>query len=193
MSQTPIKALILTGGKSSRMGTDKYLLNIHDKPQYQHLYSILEASGLETYVSCSTSQNHTIPSHYRKIVDMVPEIGPMGGLHSAMSFDNKSAWLVIACDLINVNIETISLLVKEWDDSHDVLCFKRKKSDFYETTLAIYSSKCKSRIEQCVEKESYSMQRLLKKCKIKVLTLNDESLLKNVNSRSDLNPGESLA
>ncbi|MEP4533039.1 MAG: molybdenum cofactor guanylyltransferase [Cyclobacteriaceae bacterium] len=190
MGQASIKALVLIGGKSSRMGTDKYLLNIHGKPQYQHLYSVLEGLGLETYISCSSSQYDDIPADYRKVVDLIPDVGPMGGLHSAMSLDNKSAWLVVACDLIKVNIETISLLVNEWDDSHDVLCFKRKESDFYETTLAIYSSRCEGRIQSCIQENKFGMQKLLRNCKVKFLTIKDESVLKNANARCDLNPGE---
>ncbi|MEO9475997.1 MAG: molybdenum cofactor guanylyltransferase [Cyclobacteriaceae bacterium] len=190
MGQTSIKALVLIGGKSSRMGTDKYLLDIHGKPQYQHLYALLNSLGLETYISCSASQKASIPDVYRKVVDIIPDIGPIGGLHSAMSFDNKSAWLVVACDLINVNVETISLLKDEWDGHHDVLCFKRRQSEFYETTLAIYSPRCEGQIQSFIQEEKFGMQKLLKTCKVKFLTINDESVLKNANARCDLNPGK---
>ena len=51
------KGLVLTGGKSTRMGTDKSELNYHGKPQKEFIKKLLEQEGLKTYYSVQTNNN----------------------------------------------------------------------------------------------------------------------------------------
>ncbi len=46
-----IKGLILTGGRSTRMGRDKSQLNYHGKPQKEFVKELLEKEGIETFYS----------------------------------------------------------------------------------------------------------------------------------------------
>ena len=46
-----IKGLVLTGGKSTRMGSDKAQLKYHGKPQKEHVKNLLENLGIATYYS----------------------------------------------------------------------------------------------------------------------------------------------
>lgn len=47
----PIKGLVLTGGRSTRMGRDKSQLNYHGKPQKEYVKGLLEKEGIETFYS----------------------------------------------------------------------------------------------------------------------------------------------
>ena len=89
-----MNALILIGGKSSRMGTDKGLLNYHGKPQREYLFDLAKKYCTEVYFSCRAEQQFSEQS----IIDTY-SLGPMGGILSAFDFNPNTAWLVVACDM----------------------------------------------------------------------------------------------
>jgi len=47
-------------------------------------------------------------------------------------------------------------------------------------------------IDNAIQNGQYGLQRVLKNCNVKILTLLDESVLKNANTPGDLEPNESL-
>jgi molybdopterin-guanine dinucleotide biosynthesis protein A len=51
-----MNGLILVGGQSVRMGTDKSQLSYHGKPQWQYLYDLLLPFCQKTYLSCRQNQ-----------------------------------------------------------------------------------------------------------------------------------------
>jgi molybdenum cofactor guanylyltransferase len=92
----PLKALILTGGKSTRMGTDKSLLNYHGKSQHAYLKETLESLAIPTYISCREDQKESFED---TITDKFVGLGPYGAILSAFQQEPNTAWLVVACDL----------------------------------------------------------------------------------------------
>ena len=106
-----LKGLVLAGGRSTRMGQDKGLLEWHGKPQREYLVELLESAGLETYVSCRPDQVSDL-SRFKLVVDRVEDQGPLGAIHSAFLQDPTSAWLVVACDMPLVNMETLVFLAQ---------------------------------------------------------------------------------
>lgn len=180
------KALILIGGKSTRMGTDKYLMEVDGIPQYQRLHQLLQTLGLEVYLSCNQTQQDSISTEYRKIIDVYEGIGPMGGLASALDADPDSDWLVVACDLINVQAETIRRLLEPETSDIDVITYKDPKSGFYETTITLYKHSVQPLVRAALEEKRYSLQGVLKKGKVHVILPGDYTELKNVNKPEDL-------
>ncbi|MFY0598496.1 MAG: molybdenum cofactor guanylyltransferase [Cyclobacteriaceae bacterium] len=180
-----LKALILIGGKSTRMGRDKFLLEPNGKPQYIHLHEMLMALELETFISCNDGQNALIPSSYKKVLDLKDSIGPIGGLYSAIKEDPESSWLVIACDLIKINKVSLKQLIDSYSGDCDIVTFQKEDSSYFETTATIYKPSCFKLINEHVDTGNYSLQRILKKSKVKTLAGSDE-VLKNANSSEDL-------
>ncbi|MFN0016382.1 MAG: molybdenum cofactor guanylyltransferase [Saprospiraceae bacterium] len=108
----PIKALVLAGGRSTRMGQDKGRIEWHGMPQRVYLVRLLESLGIPTFVSCRPDQAPELPD-LPLIVDSFPDSGPLGGIASAFNEDPRSAWLVVACDMPFVNAAAVRLLVRE--------------------------------------------------------------------------------
>ena len=92
-----MKALILTGGKSSRMGQDKASLKIGGVTQLDRIVSLIEPLTDQIFLSVAhdDKDQRSLPT----LPDLEPSPGPLGGLQAAFSADPKSSWLVIACDL----------------------------------------------------------------------------------------------
>jgi molybdenum cofactor guanylyltransferase len=107
-----LKALILLGGKSSRMGEDKARLIYHHKPQYLHLAEIFSSLGIPAFLSCRNDQlSNYSQSDLNLIEDTFLNLGPMSGILSALRTDPKSAWLVVACDIPLLDATVIEELI----------------------------------------------------------------------------------
>ena len=56
--------LVLSGGKSTRMGTDKGLITYHGIPQREYIYKLLEEVCDATFLSIRDDQAATIPERF---------------------------------------------------------------------------------------------------------------------------------
>ncbi|RYE15297.1 MAG: molybdenum cofactor guanylyltransferase, partial [Sphingobacteriales bacterium] len=92
--------LVVCGGKSTRMGTDKSILNYHGQPQRYHLYNMLNTLCERSFISCNGEQATTIPDKYAVIVDddKYGDIGPMKALLTAIDKHPNKSFLVVGCD-----------------------------------------------------------------------------------------------
>lgn len=181
-----LKALILIGGESSRMGKEKYLLEFNGKPQYVYLAGLLKNLNLPVYISCNKHQIKEIPDDYNKIKDLYEGIGPMGGIISAFQSDTHSDWLVLACDLILLDNEAISKLIENNHSSFEIITFQKKGFDKPETTASIYRNNTYSRFKDALENTSFSLQNILRNCKVKTITPLENTKLWNANTQEEL-------
>ncbi len=89
---------VQAGGKSSRMGVDKALLDFGGQPLIQHLLVRLSSLASETIITT----NH--PDGYRfiglpLIPDVIPDRGALGGLYTALRAATYPLVAVVACDM----------------------------------------------------------------------------------------------
>src|SRR5262245_35426130 len=112
MSSPPLYGLILAGGASKRMGTDKALLAYRGQPQLERSFQLLNTICEHTYVSVRADQsNEPMRAKLPQIVDTLPAIGPLAGIASALLKHQDVAWLVVACDLPFLSRDAILHLV----------------------------------------------------------------------------------
>ena len=82
MIYTDVYGLILAGGKSVRMGTDKGLLDYKGKPQREYLFDLLSKLCEHVFTSCRKEQN--VPSSLNPITDKFDYTGPINGILSGL-------------------------------------------------------------------------------------------------------------
>ena len=87
--KSSLKGLVLAGGESTRMGSDKGQMDYHGMPQREYLLRLLKAHTSEAYISCRPGQinDSIIPV----IEDVYQDLGPFGGILSAFKSDPDSA------------------------------------------------------------------------------------------------------
>lgn len=140
-STAPLYGLILSGGKSSRMGTDKALLNYHGRPQQELLFDLVQEFCEHTYISLREDQRDDLPEKYTVIQDLNEYPGPLNGILSAHKKYPNVAWMVIACDLPLLNKEALNLLVAGRDVNKDATALATKASGLPEPLAAIWEPK----------------------------------------------------
>jgi len=138
ISAAKLYGLVLSGGKSTRMGADKGLIQYHNLPQREHLYDLLGNYCDETFLSLREEQEANLPKHIQTIVDLNEYRGPYNGLLSAHKKYPDVAWLVLACDLPLMNGTALSQLIAARDPEKQATAFALKANPLPEPLCAIW-------------------------------------------------------
>lgn len=87
---------VLAGGRSSRMGRDKALVEFDGLPLIAHALGILHAAGLEASIAGA----RTALDHFAPVVpDLFPDHGPLGGICSALASTSVRRAVFLPVDL----------------------------------------------------------------------------------------------
>lgn len=178
-----MNGLVLIGGKSSRMGSDKALIDYHGKPQREYLYELLCEFCAKVYLSCKSAEAN---SRFPLIADRFSIESPLNGILSAFRTDPDLPWLVVAVDMPFVDRSTIRYLITHRDPSKVATCFSDSDGKLPEPLLTIWEPAAGPLLFQLFEDGNISPREFLKNHNIKMLTIPDKKALVNINSREDL-------
>jgi len=129
--------LILSGGKSTRMGTDKGVLEYHGKPQREYLFELAEQFCDAAFYSIRQEQLKEF-TNQPIVVDKNEYRGPFNGILSAHEAHPNRAWFVLACDLPFFDDKSVLQLLKERDLNKDATAFATHKNGLPEPLIAIW-------------------------------------------------------
>ncbi|WP_350288447.1 NTP transferase domain-containing protein [uncultured Croceitalea sp.] len=136
--QSKIYGLVLSGGKSTRMGNDKGLIDYHGIPQREYLYNLLNEVCDKTFLSVRDEQKDKLTENFDCIVDENKYRGPLNGILSAHAKHPNVAWLVLACDLPLINAKSITALIAKRDITKVATSYATKESNLPEPLVAIW-------------------------------------------------------
>ena len=158
-----INGLILAGGKSTRMGFDKALLNYHGIAQQYYLYIMLEKLCSQVFISCNKNQSKDISKDFNKIIDndTFGDIGPMAGLISYANLYNDSPVLLVACDYPYIKLVDLKYLLKNRKQEFDVICFYNCESGFDEPLIALYETSAIIKLKNYYKNGNLSLRHFL--------------------------------
>lgn len=109
-STSNASAIVLTGGKSLRMGTPKFLLPFDGEPLISHVVRRLRSLFTDVVVVAAADQS--LPSLPAKIVrDELPYQGPVGGIYYGLRAVAQEISFVTACDAPFLNLTLIRSLL----------------------------------------------------------------------------------
>ncbi len=176
-----LNGLVLVGGKSTRMGTDKSQLNYHGMPQGAYAVSLLEAQGLQTFVSVRDAQQSTFEN---TIADAFVDLGPFGGICSAFMRNPNQAYLVLATDVPNVDAALISLLLSKRNPKKIATAIKGKGKQFAEPLVTIWEPKAYPVLLQYLSQGYSCPRKALINSDVEIVEV-DDYLIQNVNTPED--------
>ena len=116
MSKRPLTAVILTGGRSTRMAQDKAWLVFEGQPLVLHLARRVLPLIDELIISTNTPEGfgvlaEALPIPVRLVPDQFPGAGPLAGLHAGLSAAAHDLVLILAVDMPFVNPDLLRHLV----------------------------------------------------------------------------------
>ncbi len=151
-----ITAFLLAGGKSTRMGTDKGMALLHGKEMAVHMTTLLQKVFQDVIIIA----NHPDYSAFHLPVydDLLIDKGPLGGIYTGLTYSNTPWNFFIACDMPYMRSEIIESLSGHLNDQDVVVPFNQNR---FEPLCAFYNKSCMRIIENQLEQEDYSLQKLI--------------------------------
>lgn len=157
-------AVILAGGKSRRMGSNKAELELGGVRFLDKL--VYELSGFpELLVSVDDPEKH--PGwRYPMVGDLFPGSGPMGGLHAALQGCSSDALAAVPCDVPLFSKAMAEEMCRCLDAETDAVIAVTE--DGREHPLCgVYKKSCCSVLQQCLQERNYRMRDALAKLSVK--------------------------
>lgn len=184
-------AIILAGGKSTRMGFDKQLLRLRERSLIEGLIRRLGGSFDETIVV--TNRPELYIGLADKITgDIIPDMGPLSGIHAGLSAASSEYSFVIACDMPQINTKYIDYMMKLLNKNESMACIT-KFGDWIEPFNAFYSKALIEHIESFLMGGGKAVHRLLMNHNVEYIPEEvarsfspDWGMFFNLNTREDL-------
>jgi molybdopterin-guanine dinucleotide biosynthesis protein A len=156
--------LVICGGQSKRMGTDKSLIDYYGKAQRYYVYEMLEWICDKVYICCNNTQKEGITEKYKSLPDLpqYENIGPMAGLLTAFNYYPNHDFLVVGCDYPYITTKDLKEFVKSVKPDEIASAFYNQEQEIYEPLLGWYSHKSKNEIQRMYGNNEFSLQHFLK-------------------------------
>lgn len=191
-----VTGVILAGGTSSRMGTNKALLELGGTPIIYRIYRTMASLFHEVLIVTNTPNDYEfIPC--RKVPDIYPGNGAIAGLHSALAHSMTDRTFVVACDMPFVDPNIIRHLCDLQQDIDDAVIPLSEGGQ--EPLHAIYKSKCSEVFEGAIKNRDLKILNILPRMqtrlviweKMKVVCGSKKSFF-NVNTPEEYNSIQSV-
>ena len=181
---------VLAGGKSSRMGADKFALKIDGETFLERAANVLKPA-CET-VKIVLNQTQEIDFDFPIVRDVYPGRGALGGIHAALVNCETTFAVVLAVDLPFVTVNAIKNLINIVLASNEFSAFVPRQTDGrLQPLCAVYRAKdCLPALEKILgENNSASVRDFLALISPKIIEESrlkaNENLLFNVNTPAD--------
>ncbi len=185
LTPPPVKGLVLAGGLSKRMGTDKGLMNYHGKPQREVVGGLLKPFCKEVFWSVRPYQEREEHPEFRFILDVFTGLGPYGAILSAFRSDPNAAWLVAACDLPLLDHGALDQLTAGRNPSKVATAFQSPENEFPEPLITIWEPRSYPVLFQFLAQGYSCPRKVLINSPIELIEAKNPGALKNVNTREE--------
>ena len=139
-----ITGIILSGGKSLRMGVNKSLLKIGNKSVIEITVDLMKSLFDNNILSTNTPEEYEFLK-LSMIEDVFKDAGPLAGIHSALLKSNTDKNFVISCDVPLINREMIEYIIDFQTDSKIIIS---SAAGFLQPLVGIYHKKLLPEIEK---------------------------------------------
>nr|WP_299068043.1 NTP transferase domain-containing protein [uncultured Allomuricauda sp.] len=178
--------LVLAGGKSTRMGSDKGLIKYHSIPQQEYLYKLLEHLCDKVFLGIRDEQRLGLNKGFNVIVDQNEYRGPFNGILSAHKNYPKVAWLVLACDLPLIDLQALKNLTVKRNPSKLATSYATRETNLPEPLITIWEPEgLKLAISHMQTSESTCPRKFLINSDVELVNPQHDEVLYNANSISD--------
>lgn len=188
-----VTALILAGGKSSRMGTDKALLCWQGIPLLERVCRAAIQSCSTVYVLTPWPEQyqHLFPENCHPLLEFTPGQGPLVALEQGLRQISTSWLLLLACDLPNLDPTILQRWITLLPEDK-VLAVVPHHAGRWEPLCGFYHRQSLPLLQSFVEQGERSFQDWLSTLTTQkiVLDASAKTMLWNCNSPKDLKSPE---
>ena len=187
-----ITAIVLAGGKSSRMGKDKALLDIGDKTLLSQVCLIASKCAVQTYVVTPWIEKYqaVLPAGCQLVREQLvlgsDSNTPLIGFAQGMQLVETEWTLLLACDLPRIS----SSQVKQWSRKLATvfpteIALLPRNAKGWEPLCGFYRRSCMPSLTDYILEGGRSFQSWLAKYPVRELSVGDRNSLFNCNTPAD--------
>ena len=185
MNSPKLSTGILAGGKSTRMGQNKALLQLNDSRFIDRILGELNAFS-EVLISAAKKGIYE-DTGYQVVYDEHDQIGPIEGIRQILKHAKEEYVFICAADMPFLEKELVSYMAEFISSDYD--CFCLVDEDHIHPLCAIYSKRMLDTIEEMIARGQYRLMSLLRAVRTKYIRLEvtrfDRKLVRNINTRDE--------
>ncbi|TAL68876.1 MAG: molybdenum cofactor guanylyltransferase [Bacteroidetes bacterium] len=161
-----ITGIILSGGKSTRMGKDKSFLKLNNRFVIEHISDLMKSIFKDVIIITNETDKYEFLG-LKCNEDIVKGIGPLGGIHSGLTHSGNELNFVISCDLPFITIDVIEFILNNRQDYDAVIT---RADGFIQQLCGFYRKKLLPQIEKFIdassEEETRNNEQEKRKCRV---------------------------
>ena len=158
-----VTGVVLAGGKSLRYGRNKALVKVDGVSLIEKVLRVMESLFEELTLITNT------PDVYAHLglpmrPDLIKGLGPLGGIHAALSSINSDAGFFVACDMPALSGSLIHHMVMIRDDFDVVV---PRISGKIETLHTLYHKRCLPSVKELIDSGGRQVFRFFPKVSVR--------------------------
>ena len=161
--------IILSGGKSSRMGTNKALLKFEEKTNIQRIYEELKKFSEDIILVTNDSESYDFLK-IKMTADHFPGRGPLAGIHAGLLASPFEVNIVAACDMPFISSEVAKTMAERLGDYDAAIPVINGKQ---QPLFAAFRRGIIPDIQQSLENDELRMKHLFNRLNVCYLTEKD--------------------
>lgn len=179
-----ITGIILSGGKSSRMGRDKALLSFNGTSFLQHSTNALNPFVTEILIVSNNPEHDAFG--LKRLPDTIENAGPLAGIYTGLNHSKTEHNLVLSCDIPLINSIILQKLIDAVDEDSEIIQIESQGKSM--PLIALYKKQCEVPFLKLLNDGERKLQYAVNQCKVKHVVLNEsESLFtQNINTPEEL-------
>jgi molybdopterin-guanine dinucleotide biosynthesis protein A len=175
-------AIIMAGGGSRRMGTDKSMLDIKGQPIIQRICQELTVCFEQILISSNEADKFTFLG-FKVVPDKIKDQGPLMGIASALEASASELNFVIACDIPQIELRDVRRILSEAAQSNADIIIPVTNEGKYEPLFAVYRRSSLEAINKVLLSGGRKIRDVFDLCKVKEIKL--KNCLVNLNTMTE--------
>jgi len=164
-----ITGVILAGGGSSRMGSNKALLTVEGAPLIEKIYRTMARLFREVILVTNTPEEYAfLPCPM--VADQYFGVGPLAGLHAGLLAGTGDRIFMTACDTPFLNPDVVRMICSVVGEHDAVVPLSRGGK---EPLQALYRRGCMATVEQALVQGDWKLLNLLDRVRTRYVTLEE--------------------
>jgi molybdopterin-guanine dinucleotide biosynthesis protein A len=185
MNKTNITGIILAGGKSSRMGSDKGSLILNGMSFLSLIIDVMKPLVNDIIIVSNNTEYDQYG--YKRVDDIIENAGPVAGLYSGLFHSITKHNLVLSCDVPLIKTAILNKLIENFDDKFDIVQIQSQNKTM--PLIALYKKQCLNTFLRLLQNDERRLRFAVKQLKTKTIILDAEldEFVYNINTTEQLN------
>jgi len=175
-------AIVLAGGHSRRMGTDKSMLPVDGRPMIEQVCRQLRGTFAKVLISADDVEKFSFLG-LDVVPDRVPDQGPLMAIASALDATDSELNLIVSCDVPEIRLPVVRRMLAEADGVDAVIPLTDDGKE--QPLFAVYRRSALRYIEEALESGGRRLSHMYGFCKVRFLGLDGTNWFANLNTMDD--------